>query len=283
MALPPLVTTAEAIGARAVASFDGKVAVVTGASKGIGLAVAQGLAAGGARVVAGARSFTRELANLERSADVTSVAVDLTAPRGPQLLVDAALELGGVDILINNLGGLVGRTPRFAGFLSVSDDDWYGTLELNLLSTVRAVRAVVPSMLERGGGVIVNVSSVMALLPDPSVVDYAASKAAVTNLSKGLSAEFAPQGIRVNTVSPGPVATSQWSDAGGLGDQMAAALGTDICGAMNTVAEGLGGIKLGRFGTPEDIANLVLFLASDSASWMTGANVVIDGGLVRTL
>lgn len=262
-------------------SFEDKVAVVTGASKGIGLAVVQGLVAHGARVAAGARSFPEEL---KGGAALTFISVDLATPDGPELLVDAAIEAyGGVDILVNNVGGLVGRTPRFHGFLSVSDDDWQGTLDLNLLSTVRTTRAAVPSMLERGGGVIVNVSSVMAQLPDPSVVDYSSSKAAVTNLSKALSAEFSPQGIRVNTVSPGPVETSQWTEVEGLGEQMADAFDTDIRGAMDAVASGLGGIKLGRFGKADEIADLVLFLASDGSRWMTGSDVVIDGGLVKTV
>lgn len=156
-------------------------------------------------------------------------------------------------------------------------------MELNLLSAVRATRAALPVMLQRGGGSIVNVSSVNALLPDPSVVDYAAAKAAMTNLSKSLSAEFAPQGIRVNTVSPGPVRTPLWTGPGGLAEQLAGAMGTDIDGAMQAMAEGLGGIKLGRFGTAEEIAHLVVFLASPAAAWMTGSDVVIDGGLVKTL
>jgi NAD(P)-dependent dehydrogenase (short-subunit alcohol dehydrogenase family) len=265
-------------------SLAGKVVLVTGASKGIGLEVARAAAEAGGQVVAGSRTVTPGLAELASSASVITVSTDLVRPGAADRLVAAAEEtFGGVDVLVNNVGGLPGRAPRLGGFMSVSDEDWQQALDLNLFSTIRAVRAAVPSILRRGGGAIVNVSSMNALLPDPSVVDYSAAKAAITNLSKSLSAELAPQGIRVNTVSPGPVSTELWTEPGAVGEQLAAALGTDVAGAMGAMADGLGGIKLGRFGTPQEVARLVLFLASDAASWMTGTDVVIDGGLVKTL
>ncbi len=265
-------------------NFTGKVAVVTGGGKGIGAAVARQLLEAGARVVVGSRKASTDLAGLAPADVLSPVDVDLSTAEGPAELVAAATErFGGLDVLVNNMGGLAGGGPRFGGFLSVSDAHWVGSMELNLLSAVRATRAALPVMLQRGGGSIVNVSSVNALLPDPSVVDYAAAKAAMTNLSKSLSAEFAPQGIRVNTVSPGPVRTPLWTGPGGLAEQLAGAMGTDIDGAMQAMAEGLGGIKLGRFGTAEEIAHLVVFLASPAAAWMTGSDVVIDGGLVKTL
>ena len=264
--------------------FTGSVAVVTGAGKGIGAAVTRELLDAGARVVAGSRHCSTDLAGLASDETFVAVDVDLSTPDGPAQLVAAATErFGGLDVLINNMGGLAGGGPRFGGFMSVTDSDWSLSLELNLLSAIRAARAAVPALLARGGGAIVNVSSVNAFLPDPSVVDYAASKAALTNLGKSLSAEFAPQGIRVNTVSPGPVRTPLWTAPGGLGDQLGGAMGTDHDGAMKAMAEGLGGIKLGRFGTAEEIAHLVLFRASPASAWMTGSDVVIDGGLVKTL
>jgi len=264
--------------------FTGRVAVVTGAGKGIGAAVTRGLLDAGARVVAGSRHASTDLGGLAAHDVLAVVDVDLTTPDGPAHLVATATErFGGLDVLVNNMGGLAGGGPRFGGFLSVTDSDWSSSIELNLLSAIRAVRAAVPALLARGGGAIVNVSSVNAFLPDPSVVDYAASKAALTNLGKSLSAEFGPQGIRVNTVSPGPVRTPLWTAPGGLGDQLGGAMGTDLDGAMQAVADGLGGIKLGRLGTAEEIAHLVLFLASPAAAWMTGSDVVIDGGLVKTL
>jgi len=264
--------------------LTGKVAVVTGAGKGIGAAVTRLLLESGARVVAGSRKAVTDLAGLAAGDTLAAVDVDLSTTDGPTLLVETATErFGGVDILVNNMGGLAGGGPRFGGFLSVTDADWSSSVELNLLSAVRATRAAVPVMLGRGGGAIVNVSSVNAVLPDPSVVDYAATKAALTNLGKALSAEFAPQGIRVNTVSPGPVRTPLWTAPGGLGEQLGSAMGTDLDGAMRAMADGLGGIKLGRFGTADEIAHLVVFLAGPGATWMTGSDVVIDGGLVKTL
>ncbi len=264
--------------------FTGRVAVVTGAGKGIGAAVTRGLLDAGARVVAGSRHAITDLSGLAAHDVLAVVDVDLSTPDGPADLVATATDrFGGLDVLVNNMGGLAGGGPRFGGFLSVTDSDWSSSIELNLLSAIRAVRAAVPALLARGGGAIVNVSSVNAFLPDPSVVDYAASKAALTNLGKSLSAEFGPQGIRVNTVSPGPVRTPLWTAPGGLGEQLGGAMGTDLDGAMQAMADGLGGIKLGRFGTAEEIAHLVLFLASPAAAWMTGSDVVIDGGLVKTL
>jgi NAD(P)-dependent dehydrogenase (short-subunit alcohol dehydrogenase family) len=261
-----------------------KIAVVTGAGKGIGAAVTRELLDAGARVVAGSRKASNDLAGLAPDQVLATLDVDLSDAEGPGRLVAVATErFGGLDVLVNNMGGLAGGGPRFGGFLSVSDADWLTSVELNLLSAVRATRAAVPVMLERGGGAIVNVGSINATLPDPSVVDYSATKAALTNLGKSLSAEFAPQGIRVNTVSPGPVRTPFWTAPGGIGEQLATAIGTDLDGAMRAMADGLGGIKLGRFGTAEEIAHLVVFLASPAAAWITGSDVVIDGGLTKTL
>ncbi|TYC05647.1 SDR family oxidoreductase [Micromonospora sp. WP24] len=267
-------------------SFDltDKVAVVTGAGKGIGAAVTRELLDAGARVVAGSRRASSDLAGLASDKVLATVDVDLSTAAGPGRVVAAAIErFGGLDVLVNNMGALAGGGPRLGGFLSVSDADWMSSFELNLLSAVRATRVAVPVLIERGGGAIVNVGSVNALLPDPGVVDYSATKAALTNLGKSLSAEFASQGIRVNTVSPGPVATPLWTAPGALGEQLATAMGTDMDSAMSAMADGLGGIRLGRFGTAEEIAHLVVFLASPAASWMTGSDVVIDGGLVKTL
>ncbi|SNT48001.1 NAD(P)-dependent dehydrogenase, short-chain alcohol dehydrogenase family [Asanoa hainanensis] len=267
-------------------NFTGKVAVVTGAGKGIGAAVTRRLLDAGAQVVAGSRAASTDLARLAGPEALATVDVDLSTPDGPGRLVAVATErFGGLDVLVNNMGGLAGGGPRFGGFLSVTDADWSRAVELNLLSAVRATRAAVPALLARGGGGggIVNVGPINAALPDPSVVDYAATKAALANLGKSLSAEFAPQGIRVNTVSPGPVLTPFWTAPGALADQLATAIGTDTDGAMRAMADGLGGIKLGRFGTADEIAQLVVFLASPAAAWMTGSDVVIDGGLTKTL
>ncbi|WP_345347648.1 SDR family NAD(P)-dependent oxidoreductase, partial [Rhodococcus olei] len=158
--------------------LDGTTAVVTGASKGIGLAITEALAAEGAHVIAGARSRTDEISTLESAGNVTFVPVDLSTPDGPPALVDAADNRDGIDILINNAGAV---TPRPGGFTSVTDDDWTATLTLTFLSAVRTTRAALPRITRRGGGAVVTVSSVNAFLPDPTIIDYCAAKAALTN------------------------------------------------------------------------------------------------------
>src|SRR4051794_3427319 len=155
--------------------MDGKTAVVTGASKGIGLAITHALADADAHVIAGSRTQTGELEELVEAGKATFVAVDLTNPAAPAALIAAAVERGGLDILINNVGSAI---PRPGGFISITDDDWNSTLTLGLMATVRTTRAAVPPMVQKGAGVIVMVSSVNAFLPEPIVLDYSATKAA---------------------------------------------------------------------------------------------------------
>jgi NAD(P)-dependent dehydrogenase (short-subunit alcohol dehydrogenase family) len=260
--------------------LENKVAVVTGASRGIGLATARALAHEGAKVVAGARSPGPGLEELARTHDVMAVAGDLSTAEGNERLVAAALErFGGVDVLVNNVGVV---HPRFGGFLSITDDDWLATLNINLLATVRACRAALPSLVERRGS-IVTVSSVNAFLPEPGVIDYSAAKGALTNFCKALSKEVGPQGVRVNTISPGPVETDMWHGAGGMTASAAEAMGVDADTALERVVAGLGGFATGRFTRPEEVADLVLMLAGDRTANVTGADFVIDGGLVKTL
>ncbi|ROP66015.1 SDR family NAD(P)-dependent oxidoreductase [Curtobacterium sp. ZW137] len=260
--------------------LTGKVAVVTGASKGIGLAITEALVAEGARVVAGARSITDELVALSDSGQVLAVPVDLSTPDGPAELVARAAHFGGLDVLVNNVGAV---TPRTDGFLAVSDEDWSRTLNLSLLAPVRTTRAAIPLLLERGGGNVVTIASVNAFLPDPGVIDYSATKAAVWNLSKSLSKEYGPQGIRFNTISPGPVSTPLWLGDGGVAATVAAAMGvTPEEARERIIAEG-GGFSTGRFTEPAEVADLVLLLASDRAGNATGADFLIDGGLTKDL
>ncbi|ROS73935.1 NAD(P)-dependent dehydrogenase (short-subunit alcohol dehydrogenase family) [Curtobacterium sp. PhB130] len=260
--------------------LTGKVAVVTGASKGIGLAITEALVAEGARVVAGARSITDELVALSDSGQVLAVPVDLSTPDGPAGLVARAAHFGGLDVLVNNVGAV---TPRTDGFLAVSDEDWSRTLNLSLLAPVRTTRAAIPLLLERGGGNVVTIASVNAFLPDPGVIDYSATKAAVWNLSKSLSKEYGPQGIRFNTISPGPVSTPLWLGDGGVAATVAAAMGvTPEEARERIIAEG-GGFSTGRFTEPAEVADLVLLLASDRAGNVTGADFLIDGGLTKDL
>ena len=251
----------------------GRLAVVTGASKGIGLAVTRTLAREGVRVIAGARGSSLELDALAADGSVHPVAVDLSTPDGPAALVAAALELGSVDILVNNVGAV---TPRVDGFLAVTDEQWLTTLNLGFLAAVRATRAVLGPMLAAGGGSIVTISSVNAFLPDPTVIDYSATKAALTNFSKSLSKEFGPRGVRLNTVSPGPVATDLWLGSDGVAAQVGRASGSDPSAISSAAA---GQSVTGRFTRPQEIAELVALLASDVVGNVTGADFVIDGGL----
>lgn len=258
--------------------LSGRTAVVTGAGRGIGLAVTRALVAEGARVVAGSRSVTEELTELARTHEVHPVAVDLSTATGPAELVARAVELtGGVDVLVNNVGAV---RPRTGGFLSLTDDDWDQALLVNLLSAVRTIRAVIPVMLDRGAGNIVTVGSVNAFLPDPLVVDYGAAKAALTNVCKAVSKEYGARGIRSNTISPGPVATALWLGEGGVAATVARASGLDPAAVAANAA---GDAVTGRFTRPEEVADLVVWLAGNRASNITGADFTIDGGLITTV
>ena len=258
--------------------LTGSVAVVTGASKGIGLAISRALVAEGAHVVAGAREPSDELTALVDEGHADFVEVDLASPEGPAELVASAMARHRhLDVLVNNVGGAATRT---GGFLSVTDDQWLFSITLNLMAAVRTTRAALGPMLEAGKGSIVTTSSVNAFLPDPGVIDYSAAKAALSNFCKSLSKELGPHGIRVNTISPGPVATDLWLGAGGVAATVARATGANA----DDVAAGAAAQSVtGRFTTPEEVGRLVAFLAGDAAANITGADVTIDGGLITTL
>jgi len=251
-----------------------KVAVVTGAGKGIGLAVTRTLVEEGAFVTAGSRTVDN-LTGLER---VTAVEIDLAEASGPARLIDAAVEkFGRVDILVNNVGGV---RPRLDGFLSLSDDDFEASLQLNFYAALRATRAAVAEMTKHGAGVIVNVASVNAFFePDGAVIDYGAAKAALLNVAKSLSQELGPHGIRITSVSPGPVATDLWLGDNGVAETIGRSTGA---GADTVRAQAIAGMPTGRFTTPEEVAAIVAFLASPRAGNVTGSSWVIDGGLVKT-
>jgi NAD(P)-dependent dehydrogenase (short-subunit alcohol dehydrogenase family) len=257
--------------------IEGRTAVVTGASKGIGLAVARSLTDAGAHVVGGSRSRSDEFDELVAAGRATFVAGDLGGTSGPEALVDAAVRRGGIDILVNNVGSV---KPRPGGFLTITDEDWNASWTLGFLAAVRTTRAAVPGMVEQGRGAIVMVGSVNAFLPDPLVMDYSAVKAAVTNFAKSLSKELGPQGIRVVSVSPGPVATDLWLGDTGMAETMASATGGK---AQDIATSAVGDTPLGRFTEPHEVADLVTFLASDRAANITGADVTIDAGLIATM
>jgi NAD(P)-dependent dehydrogenase (short-subunit alcohol dehydrogenase family) len=254
-----------------------KVAVVTGAGKGIGLAVTKALADEGARVVAGSRT-TDSLGGLD---GVTAVALDLAAPDGAaQLIHRATDEHGRIDVLVNNVGAV---RLRLEGFFGTSDDEFEWAMEMNFFIALRASRAALVPMVEQGSGAIVNVASVNASFqPDAGTIDYGAAKAALVNLSKSLAQEFGPKGIHVNCVSPGPVGTDLWLGEHGVAETVAEATGVDADTARETVIAGIGGFATGRFTTPEEVATLVTLLASERTANVTGANYVIDGGLIKT-
>ena len=257
--------------------LEGKVAVVTGAGKGIGMATTQALTDEGAFVVAGSLNIAT-LTDMEK---VTAVAVDLAQPEGPGLLVAKAIETHGrLDVLVNNVGGV---KMRLDGFLNVTDEDFMWSLQMNFFAVLRATRAAVIVMRSQGSGAIVNVTSVNSFFePDGGTVDYGAAKAALLNLSKSLAQEFGPQGIRVNAVSPGPVSTDLWLGDHGVAQTVAAATGVDADTARDNVLQSIGGLATGRLTTPEEVATLITVLASERAGNVTGSNFVIDGGLIKT-
>ena len=254
--------------------LSGRTAIVTGASRGIGLAVVRGLVAEGVGVTAGARRSSAELDELAGTGMVRVVQVDLADPGGPARLVAAAGDR--IDILVNNVGSAPARP---AGFGEITDEDWQASLTLNLMAAVRTTRAALPVMFAAGKGAIVNISSANAFLPDPAVMDYSAAKAALASFSKSLSKEAGPRGIRVNTVSPGPVATDLW-----LGDHGVAATVSNATGAspQDVQSQAARQMVTGRFSRPEEVADLVLILASDRTANVTGADITIDGGLIPT-
>ncbi len=252
----------------------GKVALVTGASRGIGFAVTKALADEGVRVAGGARDVSGELSKLAAASTVHPVAVDLAVMDGPARLVAATIEAYGVlDILVNNVGAI---QTRVGGFLGITEEEWASMIAVNLLAAVRTTRAALPRLLDQGAGSIVNISSIHSFLPDPLVMDFGAAKAALVNFSRALSREVGPRGIRVNTISPGPVATEQWLGSEGVAATIARATGAQPYDVANRVAIDA---VTGRFTQPAEVADLVLILASSRTGNVTGADFVIDGGL----
>ncbi|TQM32479.1 oxidoreductase [Nocardia bhagyanarayanae] len=257
--------------------LTGRTAVVTGAGRGIGLAVAEALAREGVRVVGGARTITPELEKVS----VATVSADLATSEGARTLIGTALAaLGEIDILVNNVGGTNQDRNGLGGFLDTDDDRWRRLLDLNLFSAVWTARAALPSLLRRRG-VIVNVSSVSARLPSVGPVGYSEAKAALTAFSKRLSEEFGPRGLRVTTVSPGVVGTSVWRSSDGLGAAIAARQGITHEQFLSAMPEQFG-IASGRIAEPEELAELITFLVSDKAANIVGADYAVDGGTVKT-
>ena len=236
------------------ASLEGRTALVTGGSRGIGRAIAAGLAEAGATVVIGYRSGADEAAEVADGVGGRAVQADVSDPEEAKRLVE---EAGDVDVLVNNAGvtrdGLLAR---------MSDEDWKTVLDTNLGGTFNTSRAVIRGMMKRRSGSIVNVSSIVGVHGNPGQTNYSASKAGIIGFTKALARELGSRGARANVVAPGYISTRLTND-----------LPKELQQAM------LASTPLGRFGDPEDVAGAVRFLASDAAAFVTGEVLLVDGGL----
>jgi NAD(P)-dependent dehydrogenase (short-subunit alcohol dehydrogenase family) len=237
----------------------------------MGAAAAGLLAQLGAQVLVSARSLPDGTGQL-------SVVADAATPDGTQAIADAVTrELGGVDVIVHCVGASFAKP---GGTLALSDADWEGALATNLLSAVRIDRQLLPGMITQGSGSIVHVSSAQWKRPSPSSPAYGPAKAALVSYSKMLATEFAPHGIRVNVVTPGFIATSL---AEQRIEQIRQTMGGTREQAVAELTAAIGGVPLGRPGDPAEVAGLIAFLASDAASYITGTEIVIDGGNLQTL
>jgi NAD(P)-dependent dehydrogenase (short-subunit alcohol dehydrogenase family) len=253
-------------------TLEGKRALITSGTRGAGAATVALFRELGAQVLTAARSRPDTLS------EAMFVAVDLTSPEGCASLAAAVHErLGGVDIVVHMLGG---SSAPAGGFAALGDAEWTKELNINLMAAVRLDRELVPAMVERGRGIVIHVTSIQRELPLPEATTaYAAAKAALSTYSKSLSKEVSPKGVRVVRVSPGWIETEA---SVRLAERLAQDAGTDYEGGKRMIMESLGGIPIGRPSTPEEVANLIAFLASDRAATITGAEYVIDGGTVPT-
>lgn len=261
--------------------LGGRVVLITGAASGIGLASAKAFASEGARLAlvdiqeGALAALARELGS---GVEVSTAVADLSTAEGVEQGIARALAAysGAVDVLYNNVGAGVPRTLD-----ELDDDAWHQTFELNFMSQVRALRVVLPTMRAAGRGVVVNSASDVGRQPITDGPDYCASKAAVLSLTKSVALAEAPT-IRVNAVAPGPVWTPMWSAPGGIAEALGAARGLEPKVAADEEIASRG-LPLARLGVAEEIANVVVFLASDLTSYVTNSVWGVDGGSIRTI
>jgi NAD(P)-dependent dehydrogenase (short-subunit alcohol dehydrogenase family) len=253
-------------------TLEGKRALITSGTRGAGAAAVALFDQLGARVLTAARSRPETLP------ETLFVAADLTTPEGCAALARAVRErLGGIDVVVHMLGG---SSAPAGGFAALSDTEWAKELNLNLMPAVRLDRELVPAMVAQGRGVVIHVTSIQRALPLPEATTaYAAAKAALSTYSKSLSKEVSPKGVRVVRVSPGWIETEA---SARLVERIAKKAGVHLEAAKQIVMNSLGGIPIGRPSKPEEVANLIAFLASDRAATITGTEYVIDGGTVPT-
>jgi NAD(P)-dependent dehydrogenase (short-subunit alcohol dehydrogenase family) len=254
--------------------FKGKRVLVTGGTKGMGEAIVRRFQLSGALVATTARSPSPQ-----NDGSVLFVKSDIGTAAGAQKVVDRIQqEWSGLDVLVNNVGG---TETKPGGFEVLSDEDWQRMLDVNLLAAVRLDRAFLPGMIERKSGVVLHISSVSHRLPfSNSTLAYAAAKGALSTYSKGLARGVAPNGVRVNMVSPGFIETS---GAHGMIMDISKGNGVSEAAARQIIMDMLGGIPVGRPGRPEEVAELVSFLASDRAAFISGVDYVLDGGTIPTV
>lgn len=254
--------------------LSGRRALVTGGTKGLGRAVVTALRDAGAKVLTTARSKPAQLADSD-----LFIKADVSTPEGCMTVAHVVQErLGGVDIIVHVVGG---SSAPAGGYSVLDDSEWNKALGQNLFPAVRLDRALLPAMVQRGSGVIVHITSIQRVLPLPdATIAYAAAKAALSNYSKALSKEVSPKGVRVVRVSPGWIETD---GSVGLVTEIARKNGTDYEEAKKTLMDSLGGIPIGRPAKPKDVANLIAFLVSPRADYITGTEYVIDGGTVPTV
>lgn len=253
----------------------GRRAIVTGGSKGLGKAIAAGLMAEGAAVTICSRNSAEleaAAAELRSSGPVTAIACDVTAPEQVAAFVESAVEaMGGLDILVNNAGA-----ARPGQFSTLTDEDWHADIEVKLFSQIRCTRAALPYLRHSPAARVININAVYARYPDPAFFATSVNRAACLSLSKALSMELGREGILVNSVNIGLVLTPQWQN---IHRRRAPGIPAEEFFGQLAAVE----VPLGRFGQPDEVAGLVTFLASDRASYITGASIDVAGGMGKFL